>query len=209
MTGPARHQCPGVAGATDQEPARELAAHLLAEPLLGTALGAVAASGLPDAWIGAGVIRDVVWGRRHGGFDPAGVRDIDVVFYDPGDLSRERDQAAQRALEDLAGLPWEASNEAAVHTWFHHYFGGPPVPPLRSVHDAVAAFPEFATCVAVRLSQGSADELEVCAPHGLGDLLGMTWRRNPARVSLAESRARLARQRVAERWPRVAIVPPA
>ena len=208
---PRRHECPGA------EPglARELAQSVLAEPWLASALDAVAASGLPDAWIGAGVIRDVVWGQLHDGFDPALVRDVDVVFFDPGDLSPARDEAAQRRLGELAGRPWEASNQAAVHTWFHEYFGGPPVPPFASVHEAVATWPETATCVAVRRAPGDpapggpdSGALEVCAPHGLADLLGRTWRRNPVRVSLATSRERLARQRVAARWPGVTIIPP-
>jgi hypothetical protein len=208
---PRRHECPGA------EPglARELARRVLAEPWLASALDAVAASGLPDAWIGAGVIRDVVWGQLHDGFDPALVRDVDVVFFDPGDLSPARDEAAQRRLGELAGRPWEASNQAAVHTWFHDYFGGPPVPPFASVHEAVATWPETATCVAIRRAPGdlaSGDlapgDLEVCAPHGLADLLGRTWRRNPVRVSLATSRERLSRQRVAVRWPGVTIIPP-
>ncbi|MGH3395699.1 MAG: nucleotidyltransferase family protein [Streptosporangiaceae bacterium] len=210
---PRRHECPGA----EPEPARELARRVLAEPWLASALDAVAASGLPDAWIGAGVIRDVVWGQLHDGFDPALVRDVDVVFFDPGDLSPARDGAAQRRLGELAGRPWEASNQAAVHTWFHDYFGGPPRPAFASVHEAVATWPETATCVAVRRAQGQGDSapggpagggLEVCAPHGLADLLGGTWRRNPVRVSLATSRERLARQRIAARWPGVTIIPP-
>jgi uncharacterized protein len=195
------HECPAVAPAQ----ARELAVRVLAEPWLVRALDAVAASGLPDAWIGAGAIRDVVWGQCNGGFDPAVVRDIDVAFFDPADLSRQRDQDAEQALRDLARLPWEATNQAAVHTWFHGYFGGPPVPQFGSVHEAVATWPETATCVAIRRGERG---LEVCAPHGLADLLGQTWRRNPARVSVEISLARLDRQRVARRWPRVTVIPP-
>ncbi|MEW2144476.1 hypothetical protein AB0869_16865 [Micromonospora vinacea] len=44
------------------------------------ALTVVRDSGLPDAWIGAGALRDLVWGERYGdGFDPARVRDVDVA----------------------------------------------------------------------------------------------------------------------------------
>jgi uncharacterized protein len=183
----------------------ELGARLRAEQWLLRALDAVAASGVPDAWVGAGAIRDVVWGQLHDGFDPGAVRDIDVPFFDAGDLRGERDAAVQRTLVTLAPLPWEATNQAAVHTWYHEYFGGEPVAPFTSVHDAVATWPETATCVAVRLTP---DCLRVCAPHGLGDLLRGIWRVNPARVTAATSRARLARQRVSERWPRVTVVPP-
>ena len=169
------------------------------------ALDAVTRSGLPDAWIGAGAVRDVVWGERFGCFDPADVRDIDVAFFDPADLSRERDVAAQQALTGVADLPWEATNQAAVHTWYHHDFGGPPVDAFGSVHDGVATWPETATCVAVRLFSTTGG-VEVCAPHGLDDLLGGVWRLNPVRVTPEVSAERLARFRA--RWPRLTIVPP-
>jgi uncharacterized protein len=172
-----------------------------------SALHAVAQSGLPDAWIGAGAVRDVVWGERYGRFDPADVRDVDVAYFDAADLSRGRDEAAQQVLADLADLPWEATNQAAVHTWYHEYFGGPPAEAFGTVHDAVATWPETASCVAVRFASPGSD-IEVCAPHRLDDLLGGVWRVNPARVTPEVSAARLARQRVSSRWPRVTIVPP-
>jgi uncharacterized protein len=189
----------------DQDAAASLVTRLSAEPWLLQALAAVAASGLPDAWIGAGAIRDLVWGQLHEGFEPADVKDIDVPYFDPVDLRRERDMAAQDVLSQLEWLPWEATNQAAVHTWYHTYFGGPPVEPFASVHDAVATWPEMATCVAVRQTRGG---IEVCAPHGLGDLLDGIWRVNPVRVTAAVSAARLARQQVRRKWPGVTVIPP-
>ena len=169
-----------------------------------TALSVVARSGLPHAWIGAGVIRDVVWGQLCGQFCADDVKDIDVAFFDPADLGRDRDATAQETLAALADLPWEATNQAAVHTWYHEFFGGPRIDPFARVHDAVATWPETATCVAVRLL---ANNIEVCAPHGLADLLGGVWRVNPVRVTPEVSMARLARQRVRVRWPCVTVVP--
>lgn len=190
----------------DPDDVEALISHVHAEPWLVNVLNVVADSGLPDAWIGAGILRDLVWGHRHDGFDPAAVRDIDVAFFDPGELSRRRDDTAQQHLRSMADLPWEATNQAAVHTWYAEHFHEDPVAPLASVHGAVATWPETATCVAIR---SASCRIEVCAPYGLGDLLHGIWRRNPARVSVAASTARLARHRVAERWPTVVVHDPA
>ncbi|MET8355261.1 nucleotidyltransferase family protein [Micromonospora sp. NPDC005206] len=83
-------------------------------------------------------------------------------------------------------------------------FGGGPAPPLRTIADEVATWPEYATAVAVRLD--AHDQIVVCAPHGLDDLLDGVWRRNLTRVSPEISRQRLARYRPAERWPGVRVV---
>lgn len=189
----------------DDERVDELLDRVRAEPWLLRALDVVADSGLPDAWIGAGVIRDVVWGQLNGGFSAEDVHDIDVAFFDPGDLSAQRDDAARQTLSALLDRPWEATNQAAVHTWFSEYFGGPTVAAFTSIHDAVATWPETATCVAIRTTPIG---LDVCAPHGLADLLDGVWRRNPARVSMDNSAVRLARHRVTERWPSVTVIPP-
>lgn len=175
-------------------------------PWLVRALGVVRDSGLPDAWIGAGAVRDLVWGERYGdGFDPSSVRDVDVVFFDPADLSRDHDEwATARLVAAWPEPPWEAKNQAAVHTWYPAKFGGDPVAPLRGIAEAVATWPEYATAVAVRLD--ADDRIGVCAPHGLDDLLDGVWRRNPARASPEVSRRRLARHRPAERWPGVRVV---
>ncbi|MCW3819113.1 nucleotidyltransferase family protein [Micromonospora sp. DR5-3] len=170
------------------------------------ALGVVRDSGLPDAWIGAGVLRDLVWGERYGsGFDPSAVRDVDVAFLDPADLSRDNDDRATERLAAAWPEPaWEAKNQAAVHTWYPAKFGSCPVPPLRTIAEAVATWPEYATAVAVRLD--TDNQIVVCAPHGLDDLLDGVWRRNPTRVSPQISRQRLARHRPADRWPGVRVI---
>lgn len=183
----------------------ELVKRVNAEPYLLESLRAVQASGLPDAWIGAGVIRDVVWGQLHGGFEPQLVRDVDVAYFDAGDLREERDKIAEARLAELLDRPWEAVNQAAVHTWFAQWYGEPPVPPLTGIHEAVGTAPETATSVALRLV---GEDILVCAPLGLDDLLDGVWRHNPTCVGLDRSLARLRRHRIAERWPRVTVIRP-
>ena len=75
---------------------------------------------IPDAWVGAGALRDLVWGERYGsGFSPEQVRDVDVAYFDPHDLSRYNDDRTTGRLHELwPEVPWEARNQAAVHTWY-------------------------------------------------------------------------------------------
>ncbi|HVH65139.1 MAG TPA: nucleotidyltransferase family protein [Candidatus Acidoferrum sp.] len=158
----------------------------------------------PDWWIGAGVIRYLVWGHLHAGFDHLKVRDVDLAFFDPMDLSPERDLEVEAALRRrLPDVPWEAKNQAAVHTWYERRFGFA-VEPLTSMADAVATWPETATSVAVRL--GGRGDLQITAPYGLDDLLDGVCRRNPRRISVDAYRRRLDAKQVATRWPHVVIV---
>ena len=153
---------------------------------------------LPDWFVGAGAIRDVVWDVRFGdGLHPSGIEDIDLVYFDPSDLSKDR----EHEIEARLGPRWDVTNQAAVHTWFHTKFGGDPVEPLTSTTDGIATWPEYATCVGVRLEDD--DTLTVTAPHGLDDLLDGVWRSNPVRVSPEEAVRRLARKAPGKRWPRV------
>ena len=158
----------------------------------------------PDWLVGGGVLRDLVWDRLHDRL-PAPSRDVDLAFFDPSRLDPSRDTEVETALTArLPGIPWDAKNQAAVHTWYDRVFGGQ-VAPLTSAADGVATWPETATAVAVRLLPD--DHIKVVAPCGLGDLFGLVCRRNPRRVTVAHYRQRLHDKRITERWPRVEVVP--
>jgi hypothetical protein len=169
------------------------------------ALCAVRELGLSSWCIGAGAVRNLVWDELHGFETPSALPDVDMAYFDAADLSPKRDAELQARLSQrLPGIPWEVTNQAAVHQWFEDYFGHP-VEPLASLRDAVASWPEFATSVGVTLlADGSID---VIAPHGLDDLFAVVVRRNPTRVSVDTYRQRVAQKQYAERWPKVTVVP--
>lgn len=167
-------------------------------------LTAVRACALPDWLVGAGALRDLVWDEMHAGFDPARVKDVDVAFFDPHDLLRAREEAAEAALRaSHLGVRWDVKNQAAVHLWYESRFGVA-VEPLTSAADGVGTWPETATSVALRLH--ADDRLEIVAPCGLDDLLGGVCRRNPRRVTVEEYQRRLRRKDVVQRWPKVRVV---
>ena len=168
------------------------------------ALEAVRSLQLRSWCIGAGAVRNLVWDHLHGHATPSALSDVDVAYFDESDLRAETDHALQARLSVLSpDIPWEVTNQAGVHLWFESHFGHA-VPPLRSLEDAVASWPEFATSVGVTLRDDAT--IEVIAPHGLDDLLSMHVRRNPARVSVETYRKRVAEKRYLERWPKVTVM---
>lgn len=168
-------------------------------------LRAVRSLGLGDWCIGAGAVRNLVWDALHAKDSPSRLDDVDVAYFDAGDLSPLRDAALQTRLSIIEPtLPWEVTNQASVHLWFEGCFGYP-MEPLRSLHEAIASWPEFATAVGITLD--ADDGLRVIAPHGLDDLFAMIVRRNPQRVSIQTYRHRVAAKRFAERWPKVRVLP--
>ncbi|MEP6502272.1 MAG: nucleotidyltransferase family protein [Betaproteobacteria bacterium] len=181
-----------------------LIALVRATPWFMQALTHVRTLGLAEWCIGAGAVRNLVWDALHQRREPSVLADVDVAFFDAANLGAERDHALQARLRERApAVPWEVTNQAGVHQWFEAHFGHA-VAPLRSLDEAVASWPEYATAVGVTLADD--DTLRVIAPLGLADLFAMVVRRNPARVSVETYRERVAQKRYAQRWPCVRVV---
>lgn len=172
-------------------------------PWMMEALRAARSLGLPSWCIGAGAVRNLVWDALHGKSEPSALSDVDLAYFDASSLQAEAEQALQTRLNEICpAVPWEVCNQARVHLWFEAYFGHA-VEPLRSLEEAVASWPEYATAVGLWLDE--EDRLHVIAPHGLDDLFACVVRRNPQRVSLETYRQRVAQKRYAERWPQVTV----
>jgi hypothetical protein len=184
----------------------ELRAIVRATPWLVEILVLVRELDLPDCYVGAGAVRDVVFDERFGsGFDPNNVKDVDVVYFDADDLSAETENSAELRLQTVRpDLKWDVKNEARVHLWYEERFGVP-FPPIASIAEAAATWPETATAVAVRLNDD--DDVEVLAPLGLDDLMNGIWRWNPTQVPEALYRERLAKKRPQHRWPAITVAP--
>jgi hypothetical protein len=169
-----------------------------------SALSAVREMRLESWCIGAGAIRNLVWDSLHGYEIPTYLPDVDVAYFDASDLSSTRDAEIQRRLAARCpGIPWEVTNQAAVHLWFENVFGYS-VPSLTSLVDAIASWPEYATAVGLTLLDDGT--MDIYAPYGLDDLFSMVVRRNPTRVSIDTYRRRLEQKRYLDRWPRVTVV---
>jgi hypothetical protein len=156
-----------------------------------------------SSWcIGAGAVRSLVWDQLHGFAAPSHYEDVDVAHFDEA-AGEEQDDALTRRLLDLRpSIRWEVTNQALIHHWFLNQYSQI-VPPLRSLADGIATWPEYATCVGVTLK---ADEsIEIIAPHGLNDLFQLRVRYNPVRASAAAFAQRVAAKRFTERWPLLSV----
>ena len=169
-------------------------------------LSVAAELSLPDWYFGAGGVAHTVWNLRHG-FDAAGgIKDYDLVYFDPDDLSDESRLRVEREVQDrLARFDVEidVQNEARVHLWYGTRFGRE-IEPYRSTEHAITTWPTTASSVGVRLD-GSGAGLVVFAPFGLTDLLGMVARPNKAIISRDIYEEKVARW--SARWPRLQVVP--
>lgn len=184
----------------------ELTELVLGSDWLHNVVALVAALGLPDCWVGAGAVRDLVWDTKFGdGFDPAHIADVNVVFFDPLDPSAAHEHDIERRLREREpSVDWDVKNQARVHLWYEARFGQA-AEPLTSTTDGISTWPEIATAVAVRLRSDGG--LDIAAPLGLDDLLDGVWRRNPVRVTDAEYHARIERKQPHRRWPGVVVLP--
>ena len=129
------------------------------DDVLTTILKTVEQLALNDCWIAAGVIRSKVWDTLHN--MQTDINDIDVIYFDETDISRQTEKALEARLQNLMpSQPWSVKNQARMHSKNN-------VPPYLSSFDGVAHFPETPTAIAVRIIN---NQLEIMAPYGLYDL---------------------------------------
>ncbi|MGO4705011.1 nucleotidyltransferase family protein [Microvirga sp. 2MCAF38] len=177
----------------------DIAHFIAAQPLWVDALRHVERLGLRDRWIGAGFIRNAIWDALHGRMpDLADHADIDVIFFDPSDLSREREAALEQALREASpGLPWSVRNQARMHMRNGDA-------PYRDSADAMRYWPETATAIGARLHDG---QIDLIAPYDVEDLVDLIVRPTPPFLDKLDIyRERIRSKNWKGRWPRLTIM---
>ena len=173
-------------------------------PIAQTVMTVASELGLRDWYFGAGGVAQTVWNLRHGLEPVDGIKDYDLVYFDPDDLSAEAEDRLEQAVADrLTDLKVivDVKNEARVHLWYHERFGRR-LEPYLSTEEAIATWPTTASSVGVRRDDRG---FVVCAPFGLSDLLGMVARPNKAIVTQDVYEEKVTRW--ATRWPKLRVIP--
>lgn len=174
-----------------------VAAIVARDPVALAQLGAARALALPDWCIAAGFVRNRVWDHLHGIVPPRPPADIDLIYFDPADLSKDSEAAHERRLDALLpGLPWQVRNQARMHAWKN-------LPPHTGTADAMRSWLETVTAVGVRLEADDGLTV-VAAPLAVEDLLSLRCRPTAyGRARRHEYEARIAAKRWRDLWPKV------
>jgi hypothetical protein len=179
---------------------------LRASPSMMTVLTGARELDLPDWLIVSGAVYQRIWNHMTGREPDYGVRDYDVIYFDPDTSWDAEDVFIKRAAahfpSPLSELV-EVRNQARVHLWFEDHFGEP-YEPLSNSTEALSRFVAPAFGVGVRLE--ADDSLTIKAPFGLEDVFAMTLRPNPNRP-LAKGWVKTTTS-ARTRWPEVTVVEP-
>jgi hypothetical protein len=163
-------------------------------------LCAVRGLSLPDCWIAAGFVRNAVWDLLHNYTKPTPLADIDVLFYlDAPDYAYDEQELEGQLRAVLPQHTWQVRNQARMH----HVNG---FRPFLSSADAMCHWVETPTAIGVSLDR--LGRLQINAPLGVGDLLGLRLQPGPhfRRERLPIYRQRVRTKGWAETWPNLRVL---
>lgn len=154
--------------------------------------------------VGAGFLQQSIFNIFHQKPVLSGIKDIDWVYYDRGDLTEEGEAQVIQLVQDIMSdipLRFDIKNQARVHLWYRRKFGYD-IQPYSSLEDAIGTWPTTSTAVALTRRKG---QIEIIAPFGLQDLMEMTIRPNKRQITEDIYNAKLDRWKT--HWPQLRIIP--
>ncbi|MFM2614905.1 nucleotidyltransferase family protein [Vibrio campbellii] len=136
---------------------------------------------LPDCYIAAGFVRNLVWDHLHHKPQPTPLNDLDIVYFDPNEID---DKAALIYEAQLTAMMpefnWQVRNQANMHLRNGDK-------PYQSTLDAMSYWPEKETAVAARLNE--KNQIECISAFGFESLFESQITYNPKRtLTLFQSR---------------------
>ena len=182
---------------------QRLDAILRASPGLMQVLATVRDLDPPDWLIFSGAVYQKVLNHLTGRPEDYGLKDYDLGYFDPKDISYEAEDLVIRRVAGAFASPLkemvEVRNQARVHLWFEGKFGEA-YAPLSGTAEALERFVSPLFAVGVRLEPD--DRLTIVAPFGLEDLFALTLRPNPRRVTGGFARTAASAK---ARWPEIIV----
>jgi len=182
---------------------KELEDSLRKNPAISVLFDDWARVNLSDCWLVAGAVVQSYWNAAHGYPPLHGVSDIDIVYFEPDDLSAESEsQESARIGREFERLPvrLDVKNEARVHLWYEDRFGYA-IDAYASVEAAIDTFPTTAGSIGVR---PAGETVECYASFGFEDLLKLVVRPNKRQITRDIYVKKIARWKTI--WPMLNII---
>lgn len=155
------------------ENTHRIIALITADKLRVDALQAVAQLHLPDCYLAAGFVRNLVWDHLHNFSVPTVLNDVDVIYFDNHEIHAQRYQEYESRLKVLwPQINWQVRNQALMHRRNNDK-------PYLSSLDAMSYWPEKETAIGVRLL--SDGNIECISAFGLDSLFNLHLTYNPKR----------------------------
>lgn len=154
-------------------------------------LNAVASLNLPDWYIAAGFVRNMVWDYLHG-FETTPYNDVDIIYFDKN-AATSPEFVREQLHELMPDVCWEAKNQALKNAEGREEL-------FDNIEDSMCYWPEKETAVGVRLS--SSGEIEVATPFGTESLFSGLITYNP-NGSKSKFENRVSSKKWLEKWPKL------
>ncbi|MFW7524331.1 nucleotidyltransferase family protein [Vibrio ostreicida] len=143
------------------------------DPIRGKALNHVYQLGLPQCYIAAGFVRNLVWDSLHNLVTPTPLNDVDVVYFDLNEADPRSYLAYEaRLYQCMPELNWQVRNQAIMHERNGDR-------PYLSTLDAMSYWPEKETAVGIR--QIALNQYQCIAAFGFESLFRYCITPNPKR----------------------------
>jgi hypothetical protein len=152
---------------------------------------------LPQCYLAAGFLRNLVWDFLHEKVQATPLNDVDVVYFDLKEVNPDQYLQYERVLKALMPqVNWQVRNQALMHV--RNGDGQ-----YKSLIDAMSYWPEQETAIAVR--QVDEESFECVASFGFESLFNLQITHNPKRsMSVFESRINI--KGWLSKWPRLVVV---
>lgn len=129
---------------------------------------------LPECYLAAGFVRNLVWDHLHHKSEPTPLNDVDVIYFDFNESNPDKYLDYELKLNEwLPKLNWQVRNQALMNLRNNDE-------PYRSSLDAMSYWPEKETAIGIRqLSNGHFDCISA---FGFDSLFKLQVTYNPKRL---------------------------
>lgn len=152
---------------------------------------------LPQCYLAAGFVRNMVWDHLHQQLVASSLNDLDVIYFDPDEIDDNTYLKYEARLTlCMPQVKWQVRNQAKMHVKNGDN-------PYRSSLDAMRYWPEKETAVAIRKTDH--DNYECISAFGFESLFNLQVTYNPKRAQeLFEYRLKSKQWLI--KWPMLKVV---